>query len=415
MKFNQIRSLRAIMVLSLVSAGAACAPHEPETLVQANRTLAVVSGNYQYGWADAPLAEPVVFEVRDLSGVPLPGAAVRFRVISGGGHVDAGEATCDGQGRAGVNWTAGVGLDPLLQALSLDENNLAGTAYAYANTDLRLETGWISGIIYYTNFTDPLDHDGRIFESNAFLTFSDASSEEMKVLFSKSAEEDLREIMASLAVVDAAELAISGTDSRTKIKVYARRLPPYDTGIWVGAQNPAIMFDAIDSQRLSLDLAANHLYVRRGLKHEITHMVQLLIIGPQNVVNAWPPVWFTEGLAEHESQSVSSCTAPITSVIELDAWFALSGHRNPLDIWEWEDFLSTDQPAEYYPMFELVLDFLLDPAGANRCGADVKALLKELAITHDFRAAFANHMGMSVDALRDNLRDLLAAWLESRT
>lgn len=88
---------------------------ESETLVQANRTLTVVSGNYQYGWADAPLAEPVVFEVRDLSGVPLPGAAVRYRVISGGGQVDVGEATCDGQGRAGVNRTAGAGLDPLLQ------------------------------------------------------------------------------------------------------------------------------------------------------------------------------------------------------------------------------------------------------------------------------------------------------------
>lgn len=415
MTVSQIRSLRAIVVLSLVSAGAACAPNDSETLVQANRALTVVSGNYQYGWADAPLAEPVVFEVRDLSGVPLPGAAVRFRVISGGGQVDAGEATCDGQGRAGVNWTAGAGLDPLLQALSLDENDLAGTAYAYANTELRLETDWISGIIYYINFTEPLDHDGRIFESNAFLTFSDASSEEMKVLFSKSAEEGLREIMASLTVVDAAELGISGTDSRTKIKVYARRRPPYNTGTWVGAQNPAIMFDAIDSERLLGDLTANHLYVRRGLKHEVTHMVQLLLIGLQNVVDAWPPVWFTEGLAEYESRSISSITAPITSVVELDAWFAQSGHRNPLDIWEWDDFLSTDQPAEYYPMFELVLDFLLDPAGANRGGADVKALLKELAITKDFRAAFADHMGMSVDALRDDLRDLLAAWLELRT
>jgi len=63
----------------------------------------------------------------------------------------------------------------------------------------------------------------------------------------------------------------------------------------------------------------------------------------------------------------------------------------------------------------LALDFLLDPAGANRCGADVKALLQELAITHDFTTAFANNMGMSVKVLHDNLRDLLAAWLERRT
>jgi hypothetical protein len=415
MKPIRLCPLRAIFIFALVAVGAACSPHDPDPSDQATRTLEVVSGNYQQGGADVPLTEPVVVEVRDLSGAPLPGAAVSFRVVSGGGRVDTNTATTDGQGRAGVNWTAGTGLDPLLQAQSVDENNVAATAYAYANTELRLETGWISGIPFYTNFTEPLDHDGRIFESNAFLTFSDDSSEDMKVLFSKSAEEDLREIMASLTVADAAELGISGTDPDTKIKVYSNRRLSFNPGTWAGAKNSAIIFDAIDSSRLSGNRTANHIYVRRGLKHEITHIVQLLLVGPENVVAAWPPFWFTEGLAEHESHAVSSCPALITSVAELDAWLAVPGHRNPLEIGEWEDFLSSDSPCEYYTMFGLVLDFLLDPAGANRSGADVKALLHELAITHDFTAAFANHMGLSVAALHDNLRDLLAAWLEART
>jgi hypothetical protein len=398
----------------LVAAGAGCSAGGPETPEPAARTIRVVSGNYQQGGLGAPLAEPVVFQVRDPGGAPLPGALVRFRVVAGGGQVGASEAVCDSQGLAGATWTAGDGLDPLLRAESQDENSRICTAYAYANTDLRLETGWISGVTFYRNFSEPVDHDGRVFESNAILTFSDSSSEELKVLFSKSAEEGLREVMASLTVASPAELGISGSDTDTKIKIYAKRRPPYDTGTWIGARNPAIMFDAIDCQRLSPDLAANHRYVRRGLKHEITHMVQLLIVGPSNVVGSWPPCWFNEGLAEHESAGVSSCPAPITTVAMLDAWFADPNHsRHPLEIQDFED-IPANQGCQYYAVFGLVVDFLLDPQGGGRTGADVKALLLELAQSHDFPGAFANHMGVSVAYLHDNLRDLLAAWLEGR-
>jgi hypothetical protein len=397
--------------LALIVTGCSHLPEEQEA---SDLTIEVVSGNYQLGGAGAPLPEPVVFRVSGPDGRPVQGAVVRFRAIAGGGQVGTAEAASDAQGLAGTSWTAGDGLDPLLRAESADEDGRLGTAYAYANTELRLETAWISGITFYQNFTEPVEHDGRIFESNAILTFSDASAEEMKVLFSKSAEEDLREIMASLAVADAAELGISAAAPDSKIKIYARRRPPYATGIWIGALNPAIIFDSIDCQRFSSNLAANHAYVRRGLKHEITHMVQLLIIGLQNVVDSWPPCWFTEGLAEHVSGGASSCPGPITTVDQLDAWLSDPRHSvAPLEIQEFED-IPSGLGCEYYTLFGLVLDFLLDPQGGGRTGADVKALLVELAQSRDFPAAFANYMGMSVDYLRDNLRDVLAAWLQSR-
>jgi hypothetical protein len=385
MKPGRIGWPHACLVSLLVAAGAGCSAGGPETPEPAARTIRVVSGNYQQGGLGAPLAEPVVFQVCDLGGAPLPGAQVSFRVVAGGGQVGASEAV-----------------------------DQACTAYAYANTELRLETGWISGVTFYRNFSEPLGHDGHVFESNAFLTFSDASIEEMKVLFSKAAEEDLREIMASLAVGSAAELGISGNDFRSKIKVYANRRLANGPGAWIGVQNSAIIFDAIDSPRLPGDLASRHRYVRRGLKHEITHIVQLLIIGPQNILSAWPPVWFTEGLAEHESAGVSSCPAPITTVAMLDAWFADPDHsRHPLELQDFED-IPANQGCQYYALFGLVVDFLLDPQGGGRTGADVKDMLLDLAQRHDFAGAFANHMGMSVAYLHDNLRDLLAAWLESR-
>ncbi len=402
-----------LLLVSLLVLVPACSnpPEAPET---PSRTIQVASGNYQTGGAGVPLAEPVVFRVSGPDGSPIPGALVRFRVIAGGGQVGAVEAVSDSQGLAGTSWTAGNGLDPLLRAESTDEENRLCTAYAYANTELRLDTAWTSGITFYKNFTESVEHDGRIFESNFILTFSDASAEEMKVLFSKSAEEDLREIMASLAVADAAELGISGAAPSTKIKIYARRSPPYNTGTWVGVQNSAIMFDSIDCQRFSSNLAANHAYVRRGLKHELTHMVQLLIVGTRNVVDSWPPCWFTEGLAEHVSGAVSSCPGPITTVAQLDAWLSDPRHSvHPLEIVEFED-IPSGLGCEYYNMFGLVLDFLLDAQGGGRTGADVKALLLELAQSHDFPVAFANHMGMSADYLHDRLRVLLATWLQGR-
>jgi hypothetical protein len=143
-------------------------------------------------------------------------------------------------------------------------------------------------------------------------------------------------------------------------------------------------------------------------------MVQLLIIGPRNVLSAWPPCWFTEGLAENQSAGVSSYPAPITTVAMLDAWYAAPNHgRHPLEVQEFED-IPANQGSQYYALFGLVVDFLLDPQGGGRTGADVKALLLDLAQSGDFAGAFANHMGMSVAYLHDNLRDLLTAWLESR-
>jgi len=415
MRNERQRTLRLAVACLLIASGMACSSHESQETEQASRAIQVVSGNYQTGGADGPLAEPVVFRVTRTDGSALPGALVRFRVISGGGQAGAALATTDAQGLAGTTWTAGAGPDPLLRAESEDEDGRVCSAYAYANTELRLQTAWISGVNFYRNFSERVDHDGRIFESNSVLTFSDASREEMKVLFSKSAEEDLREVMTSLDVAAPAELGLSSSDPNSKIKIYARRYAPYDTGAWIGVQNAAIMFDAIDCQRLSPDLAANHLYVRRGLKHEITHMVELLIVGPQNVLTSWPPCWFNEGLAEHESGGVSSCPAPITTVDQLDAWFADPNHsRHPLEIQEFED-IPAGQGCQYYTLFGLVVDFLLDPQGGGRTGADIKAMLRELAQSHDFSGAFANHMGMSVATLHDNVRDLLAAWLLNRS
>ncbi|MCP4725559.1 MAG: hypothetical protein GY863_11005, partial [bacterium] len=56
---------------------------------------------------------------------------------------------------------------------------------------------WISGITFYGPGGIVLPHDDRIYESDNFLTFSDASSDAVKREYSKMAEESLAEIMTA--------------------------------------------------------------------------------------------------------------------------------------------------------------------------------------------------------------------------
>ena len=68
-----------------------------------NRTpqrIRIVSGNDQQGLPGAALEKPLIVEVRDQSGDPLPGVQVAFSVSIGGGMLSATSATTDVNGRA---------------------------------------------------------------------------------------------------------------------------------------------------------------------------------------------------------------------------------------------------------------------------------------------------------------------------
>ena len=76
--------------------------------------VVIISGDNQQGAPGATLAHPLVVEVRDQFGNPLPGAAVTFTVIAGDGKLSERfaieEATTDASGRA--ERTLALGPDP---------------------------------------------------------------------------------------------------------------------------------------------------------------------------------------------------------------------------------------------------------------------------------------------------------------
>lgn len=69
--------------------------------------LDVVSGDAQEGAAGEELAQPLVVEVTDDQGRPMPRQVVTFRVVEGGGSMFAGAALATGRGLAADWWTLG--------------------------------------------------------------------------------------------------------------------------------------------------------------------------------------------------------------------------------------------------------------------------------------------------------------------
>ena len=147
------------------------------------------------------------------------------------------------------------------------------------------------------NRTRIIQHDNKILETKNFLIFSNTASDNSKVIFAKIAEEHL-----------------------------------YTTtpGIWRGKENYRILIQSYASPG----------WIRGALKHELTHMVELRIIGPENFVGSCPHLWFTEGIAEYLGGNTCICQSPadaypVNNQARLNSWISL--HKNPVTMTELED------------------------------------------------------------------------------
>ena len=110
--------------------------------------LEISSGNRQQGAPGAALAQPLVVEVRDQYGEPIPEARVAFTVTSGDGQLSGRftveYATTDADGRARLTLTLGPDPGPNMVSVSLRGRELAtfhaegvGTALAELEGDYR--------------------------------------------------------------------------------------------------------------------------------------------------------------------------------------------------------------------------------------------------------------------------------------
>ena len=366
----------------------------------------LVSGHNQSGAANTYLSNPVVVRLLDDSQNPLAGERVYFRIVSGGGATDRSEAFTDNAGEVSVSWRIGTGPEQILKASLANDNTAVNAVYVYANSRLSSAVSWTQGLFFYA-MGRLYPHDQRILESAHFLVFSDGSSDDVKVIYAKMAEESLAELFETFAVESTDVLSLDFADSGSKIKIFSIKDANYDT---VAFRFGFILFgqDSTNYQHGGYD----DFWFRREVKHETMHVLQWLFgLDPQGRVSEpWPEVWFTEGIAEHISGGVF---APIANLGQWEQWRSSSDHANPVAIHQWADFtIPYGRTGEYYPAFSLAVRYLLDSRGVGKTPLDVKAMYADMVSSGSFAEPFARMCGMTVEEYENHFPELIADYLQ---
>jgi hypothetical protein len=102
------------------SAQAPAVPFSASARAGAPDTIRAVSPLGQPGRRDQELDDPLVVAAVDRYGNPVPGATVRWAVVSGGGSLSAEETTTASDGTTSVVWTLGSGIGLQKAAATLD-------------------------------------------------------------------------------------------------------------------------------------------------------------------------------------------------------------------------------------------------------------------------------------------------------
>ena len=267
------------------------------------------------------------------------------------------------------------------------------------------EGQWILGIPFIV-MGDTLSHDNRIYESPNFLTFSDASSDEVKRRYSRMAEESLLELLLAFEISSPAELGI--TDQSSKLTIFSNRYLDY--------RQRAFEFGFVLYGEDSPVFLSWHLHIRERFKkenkHETMHVVQYLLgVSHHRLADyEYPDFWFSEGLAEYVS---GGAFPPILNVDQVNQWRQQEGHINPICIRLFRDCpLEYDRVGEYYPMFGLAVRYLMDEKGQGKTLMDVKRMYEDLCTDrYLFAEVFEGHMGMTIQTYEEHFFDAIISYL----
>ncbi|MBN2416536.1 hypothetical protein JXO52_11880 [bacterium] len=251
---------------------------------------------------------------------------------------------------------------------------------------------WVSDIPFIINHVGlHYAHDNRIFESDHFLTFSDAGSDAVKKRFAGYAERAFAEILDDFHIPSASSLGITGQS--TKMTIYTNK----QSGMIQLAFPYGFILDGEDSQTYANWPEEMKPRYYKQLKHETMHVVQFLLGVLPNADNDYEPdKWFNEGLAETMS---GGFFIPITSRAEFDSWKSRCGSVNPVSIHQWSDLtIPANEVGAFYPAFGLAVRYLVHKDGLGKRYTDIKHMFQELAMLEiTFPEAFEKYMGITLE------------------
>ena len=144
-------------------------------------------------------------------------------------------------------------------------------------------------------------------------------------------------------------------------------------------------------------------------KHELAHAFEFLVEG---TVNFAADMWFTEGVAVCCGGGLNR----VNTIDDLEEWIeknSLSPNKgNPITIRRWEDYPQGADKTGYYTVFEVVMEYMLDPEGLNRSWQDILNVFYDLRGLMPFEDSFKENFGIEVDTLENEIFDRLRDFLE---
>ncbi len=241
-------------------------------------------------------------------------------------------------------------------------------------------------------------HDGKPFHAVYCTVFSDGCSQQMKEEAVRLADDKFLEVLQRFNFTDLEDLRYP-TDRKT-IDVYINRHHPENmaSAYW-GSIIITVRGSELNSSRYA------YLF-----KHELTHEFEFLIEGTVNLAGE---MWFTEGIAIEVGDGLNR----IRTVEDLESW--ISGNDtapnkgNPISIKRWEDYPEGADKFGYSTVFEVVMEYMLDPEGLNKSIQDVLNVFYDLRDKMPFEESFENNFGISVDNLEEEIFVRLREYLSS--
>ncbi len=268
-----------------------------------------------------------------------------------------------------------------------------------------------SGVHYggsWTPYWPVLVHDGEPVETEHFIVFSNFSSADARLDLGTRADVLWPEILELYRVSPDAFTWLPSYDSH-KIHLFADYGQMAQSGL---AYRDGAIMRAIDHPNYLMFYTPES--YRRVLKHEISHVVEFLLIGSSAYQQA-NSVWLREGAATYSGGAGS----PVDTVDKLRTWRTnmanVPGAGNPIAIFTWTDFpqeiRDANRTIEYYPLFQLATRYLVDPLGLGKTMDDLTAMYDDLGDGVAFEDAFQANFGLSVQVYEADFFNRMEAFL----
>lgn len=256
-----------------------------------------------------------------------------------------------------------------------------------------------NGSWYRTGFRWP--HDGNPYESEHFIVYSDAASQEARQKVAEIGEDLLAELSTDFGI--SGDTLFTWPPGQSKIHIYTYK-EHYESG-WGGwGYYGGLMVYSLDHAIRNTDLG-NY---TRVVKHELMHAIEGLVKGSDNPELV--DVWLTEGIAEHVAGGTQSIPR-VTRLDQLEGLVETFGELNPIAMHRYEYPSIPGVGAYYYLMFELAVRYLLDSEGGAQEKPSVRDIYLDARNGVPFAISFRERLGRDLQDYENGFFELMRTYL----